>query len=165
MKLTLYDLWNHLEEYHEDSYEVIYNILQCFIDNSEKILFSVQKEFVDDNCINKKFIQDKTVCVSSEWMYNFPISSLPAPEIVWFEVSNLEEIEKSLEIDYLFNCVIIKHGAEIRDAEYIINSNEDLEYNSLSIREKYKGNFANNVVPKLRKILVNDLEIVDKRNN
>ncbi|MCR3759760.1 hypothetical protein KYB31_12325 [Clostridium felsineum] len=76
---------------------------------------------------------------------------------LWYHLQNY------IDIEYFFNCVIIDKGATFREAKYIINTNEDLDWDSLSISEKNKGDFVKDVVPKLKELLKNRLHIIDKR--
>ncbi|PJI07257.1 MULTISPECIES: hypothetical protein [Clostridium] len=63
---------------------------------------------------------------------------------------------------YCFNCVILKRGKKLEDASYVLDFNEEIDFNSLSIREKNKGEFINKILPEIELYLNEKLQIIEK---
>ncbi|KPU45385.1 hypothetical protein OXPF_10320 [Oxobacter pfennigii] len=173
MRLVLYSLWYHLQNYDEGDffdglqyYENVADIIDCFMDDDEFALIPIAESFIKDGLIEEQyeqFIREKIVFTRKEWIYNTPIDGDTIPNFIWYKVKDKDEVINALKFDFLFNCVVIKTGSSINEASFILNANEDSDYNSLSIREKEKGDFEKRVLPKLKKLLGNKLEVADKR--
>lgn len=171
MRLLIYDLAYSLENYDEGNFkeleyeENIANIISCFLENDYMVLFPIEEKFFNNDkyLINRGFIKDRAVFVNKEWIYNIPVKDNNYPNIIWYRTTNKEELIEVISNDLCFNCVIIKPEDDIKESIYILNSNEDEEFNSLTIREKNKGDFLIKVLPKLQQLLRNRLEILDLR--
>lgn len=173
MKLFVYKSAYRLEDYDKgnfnDYYEYldnIVNIINCFNNNSV-IAFPIEENVFYDNEyeINRSFIKDRIIFKNDFWIYNTPSYEENHPTFIWYVANNKSDIIEALKIDQNFNCAIIPHKGNIEDAIYVINSNEDDESNSLSIREKNKGDFFKKVVPNLELYLNEKIEIVDLKQD
>ncbi|WP_055666118.1 hypothetical protein [Desnuesiella massiliensis] len=168
MKLYIYDSAYRLEGYDEgdfcdysDYLQNIVNIINCFIDDSV-IVFPIEEHFFNDEEyeINRSFIRDRIILTNKVWICNTPLFSDECPNIIWYIVRSNEELIDALKIEQNFNCALIPNNCIIEEATYILNSNEDDEFNSLSIREKNKGDFLHKVLPKLEFYFKKKIEIV-----
>lgn len=169
MKLYIYDSAYRLEEYDEGSFcsfsdylQNIVNIINCFIDNSV-IVFPIEENIFNDEEyeINRSFIKDRIIVTNNVWIYNIPLYKDKCPNIIWYKVKTNEELIEALKIERDFNCALIPNNFIIDKAIYVLNSNEDGEFNSLSIREKNKGDFLHKVFPKLESYFQKKIEIIE----
>ncbi|MGY0374141.1 hypothetical protein [Clostridium sp. JNZ J1-5] len=171
MKLFIYDSAYKLEAFDSGDFkdyccylENIANIIKCFA-NEAVILFPIEEDIFndDDYEINRLFIMNRFICNNKLWIYNSPMYSDECPNIIWYEVKNIEEIIEALNIEQSFNCAIVTKDKSIEEIIYILNSNEEDDFNSLSIREKNNGNFMDDIFPKLNSYLKGNIEIIDLR--
>ncbi len=169
MKLFVYESAYKLEEYDKGTFtnyseyvKSIANIISCFNDNNI-IVFPIEENiFYDDEYeFNRSFIKDRIIFRNDSWIYNTPSYVGSSPTFIWYVANNKDDIIDALNIDQSFNCAIIPHKGNIEEAIYILNSNEDDEVNSLSIREKNTGDFLKKVVPSLELYLREKIEIID----
>ncbi|WP_238885058.1 hypothetical protein [Clostridium sp. YIM B02551] len=160
MKLLIYESAYRLLDFdkgefdsHESYIKNIADIIQCFTCNSV-ILFPIQEKiFYDEEYeLNRTFIKERIQFRNNFWMYNIPIDDKESPNIIWYGVRNAKEVIEVLEFSHDFDCAIVSENSKIEEAIYLLNFNEDDEFNSLTIREKNEGDFINKIVPKLEKL-------------
>lgn len=183
MKLKVYNSWYLLEDYDnidnilssEYDYNILNfekekylennsNIIDCFLENSDRLLFCIIEEQL--NCLrekDKKFIKERTICVNNEWGYNIPKPKHEIPKIRWYEALNKSDTIQILRDDWQFTCAIVHKNREISDAKYILNVDEGDECNILHINEGINGDFFNVVLPKLKILLEDQLQVIDER--
>jgi|GEM_PF-5628813 len=169
MKLFVYKLAYRLEDYDKGNFNDyseylnnIASIINCFVNNCTVVFPIEEGIFYDDEYeINRAFIKDRIIFKNNFWIYNTPAYDENFPKIIWYRVNNVDEIAEALKIDQSFNCAIIPHNINVEDSLYILNSNEDDEFNSLSIREKNKGDFIEKVLPNLELYLNEKIQIID----
>lgn len=183
MKLRIYNSWYLFEDYDnidnilssEDDYNILdfdkekylennLNIIDCFLENSDRLLFCIIEEqlsWLNQN--EKKFIEERTICINNEWGYNTPKPKHKIPKIRWYEVLNKLDTLQLLRYDCQFTCAIVNKNYEISDAKYILNVDEGDECNILHIKEGRNGDFLNVVLPKLKILLGDELEVIDER--
>lgn len=121
--------------------------------------------FLDINFVNlskedQKFIIDRTVIKSDDWIFDSPedfLEELENKNVYWCECKNEEEFIDYLEDDYFFyTCVIIDKDIEdIRRYTYLLQIEENYiykgqDYRSLYIKEGNGVNFGNDMLEKVR---------------
>lgn len=177
MKLRVYNSWYLLENYDnmdnildfEDYDEQKYientsNIIDCFLENSDRLLFCIMEDQLNWLSQNdKEFIEQRTICINNEWAYNIPKPKHETPKIRWYEALNKSDVMQLIRDDWQFTCVIIHKNDEISDAKYILNVDEGDECNILHIKERRNGTFLNAVLPNLKILLGDKLEVIDER--
>lgn len=158
MKLYIYESAYRLEDFDRGdfkdySYYImnLANIINFFTNDDNIVVFPIEEDmFYDDEYeLNRTYIKDRILYKDKYWIYNTLINNNSCPNFIWYEVNSVDEIVQALEIDQNFNCAIVPKGKNIKDWRYLLNFNEDLDTNSLSIREKISGDFLNNILPKL----------------
>ncbi|RIE05142.1 hypothetical protein D3H35_03085 [Cohnella faecalis] len=107
---------------HSMSTENIADLISLFIEKDSIALFSFYERNMHLFDVNtQKFISDRFVFVNSEWVLPWE-ESIPhwdepdqtPPKIIWFSVTQKEDMIKAIEIDYLFRCIVIKQGEEFK---------------------------------------------------
>lgn len=177
MRLRIYNSWYILENYDEDinildfeDYDgqeytqIISDIIHCFLGDDYRLFFCIierQLNWLDND--EKKFIEERTVCINNEWAYNTPRPKIGTPRIRWYEAKNKSDITKVISAEWDFTCIITYKNDEIKDYEYILNVDECDEFNNLHIKERLNGNFLNIVLPKLKILLGDRLEVIYER--
>lgn len=169
MKLYVYEsnyIFENFDRGHFNDYTSylrnIANIIICFKDNND-ILFPIEEDIFYNNeyKINRLFIKYRIQFVKKYWTYNIPLNRKECPRIIWYKVEGVEEIIEVLRDDlYCFNCVILKRGNKLEDASYILDFNEEIDFNSLSIRERNRGEFINKILPEIELYLNEKLQII-----
>lgn len=171
MKIFVYESAYRIEAFDDGDFEDytcylqnIANIIKCFA-NDYIIVFPIE-EYVfynEEYEFNHSFVKDRIKFSKKFWIYNIPLNNKECPNVIWYKVENIKEIIEAIKIEQNFNCAVINQEGRIEDAVYLLNSNEDDEFNSLTIREKNEGDFINEVLPKLEIYLNKKIEIIDLR--
>ncbi len=137
----------------------LFDFLFCFPEKDEVFLFSFYEEnfnVMDDEY--KKFLEERTVFFSDEWLYN--VESYGRRSFNrWFIVLDKEDMAKTIEQEFWFLCVVVKKGGSLQDASYVIEMG-DYEGPLLIITEKNEGDFLTRVLPKIQEVVSQNIEIV-----
>ncbi len=160
MQIERYQYKYFIHEFPYDEYSSeLYDFLFSFPKEDEVFLFSFYEEKFDYISADyKKFLEDRTVFISDEWMRNGP--SYGRTEINrWFLILDKEDMARTLEDEFWFLCVVVKKGGGLQDASYILEM-RDIEGPSLCITEKKQGDFLTRVLPKLHEVISEKIEIV-----
>lgn len=149
---------------HNISTEYVAELLSLLIEEDSILLFSFyvrNMQLFDPS--TQKFILDRCVFVNSEWVLPWEESIVhwdepnkTPPNIIWFSVTQKEDIIKAIEIDNLFRCITVKRGGEFKDYSnvlfhqeyYATVDEEDFEY---YLGFTNKDFFLNNCSDKIKK--------------
>lgn len=149
----------------EDDEDIRIDIINCFLERNYRVVFcfyDYQLDWSDKE--EQEFIKKRTLAINQEWPYIIPKPRVNIPETRWYEVKNTEELKKELQsFGFEFTCAIVSKDSDVNDLKYILNVKEDTDFDFLHIVDKSNGDFLNIVVPKLKNLLKNKLEIIDKR--
>lgn len=144
--------------------ESVAKLLSLFVNEDSMLIFSFYERnlhLVDESI--QKFITDRCVFVNSKWVLPWS-ETIPhwdepdrtPPNIIWFSVTQLEDIIKAIEIDYLFRCVVIKKGEKFENYSNVLFHQEyypDLEEEDYAYYLGFtnKDFFFNNCLDNIRK--------------
>ncbi|MNC43605.1 hypothetical protein D3C75_924750 [compost metagenome] len=147
---------------HNETHENLAVILSLFLAENSTLLFSFYERnmhLYDAN--TQKFILDRGVFVNSEWVLpwtetipHWDESNTP-PKIIWFSVTEKEDILQAIEIDNLFRCVVIKQGEEFKQYSNVLFHQEyypsiDEEDYDYYLGFTNKHDFLNNALPNIK---------------
>lgn len=138
-------------------------ILQCFLENNERLLFHYWESFLLTNgnidASRKDFILNRTVIKCKDKLFetlNQPDSEMSC----WYSpLDNNELMQEIEEIYYDYTCVVLQVGEDIENYTYLLSIEEnypfekDEDCRALIIKEGKNGNFKNKVFPKIKRIL------------
>lgn len=150
-----------LKKFHEiDDYKIVANIIKCFCKEDERILFPWEYYSDDMERFEKyhkydiEFINQRTILTSDEWIDFFGRTNKLKRKVPWYEVKEIDEIVRALQIDSLFKCIIIKKDIlNVRKYSYVMFHMEEDIGTSLNIKETIKGDFNKNVLKKIVQII------------
>lgn len=152
-----------IEDYERQYQKKIMDILNCFLNDNLSIVFCILEQNLDAYEEERSFIEERTICVNDEWIFNYPKPNGESPLVRWFKPIGKLELLRVLKYDMLFTCIILNKELDIDSGLYIISCEEEWEYNELFIKELKNGDFLDNVLPKVELSLGESLEIVDMR--
>lgn len=138
-------------------------ILKCFLSENEKLLFHCWEYFIlpdsEVDIATKEYIISRTKIVSEinlfETVYhkNNEVS-------YWYEPINQSELINEIYQSYYdYVCIVIENGKDISDYKYLLTIEENYpdeegeECRALLIKERVKGTFQNDILPRIKKVL------------
>lgn len=150
-----------LNNFHEiDDYEKVANIIKSFCKEDERILFpwalwsNDMKWFEKTYKDHIEFVKQRTVLESKENINFFGRKNKLKRRVPWYEVKDIDEIVRALQIDSLFKCIIInKRTNYVRKYSYALFHMEEDIGTSLYIKETIYGDFNKNVLNKIAQII------------
>lgn len=160
-----------LEEINNIEYEKNYDymshtmdLINCFIEKDCSVLFCiVEKQLKNIDKAEATFIKERTILINREWPYSIEEPSYGLPEIRWYEARDEFELKSLIESEWPFTCSILNTSNDAINIEYVLNVDEFTDFNVLHIIEKSRGKFLERVLPKLKELLDDKLEISDER--
>lgn len=127
---------------YEDTMTDVAQIVECFLQPQSMLLFLFYERnlsLLDTR--QQSFIMERVKCINSEWVLPWHESIVhrnndgTLPTLLWFAVSNIEEIMTAVEIDFLFRCVVLEKGKDfsehcnvIFNDEYYASNEEEYDY-------------------------------------
>lgn len=106
----------------------------------------------------EEFISKRTVFTNNEWLMKYVPKLRKEPMTTWIRPGTREEMIKILKmttIDNQFMCVLINNERDFNTYRIGIKLVEGDENNELIFIEKKKDTFANDVLPRLRRLFPN----------
>lgn len=113
---------------HNLSTENVADLLCFFNEEDSLLLFSFYERNMDlYDSSTQEFILKRCVFMNSEWVLPWGESTAhwdgpnhTPPKIIWFSAIEKEEINKAIEIDNLFRCVVVKKGAKFEQYSNVL---------------------------------------------
>ncbi|WPP41885.1 hypothetical protein SK066_02665 [Paenibacillus hunanensis] len=172
MKISLKPSYGVIK--HNETNEQLARLVHLFVADHTSLLFSFYERNLHLYDVDiQKFILDRCLFVNSNWVLPWE-ETIPywdeghtRPNIIWFAITNIEDIVKAIEIDNLFKCVILERGKEFDQysnvlfhEEYhpLIDEEDDYDY---YLGFTNKEEFFNKVQPRI----TGDFDLKGKSHN
>ncbi|RJG20782.1 hypothetical protein [Paenibacillus thiaminolyticus] len=145
-----------------DSFEEVAEILFCFLERNDMLLFSYLESILRHvEPETKQFLEERTVFINSEWVLSHPPLNKIKPTL-WVQPQNVAESVQLLKMNSLFTCIVLPKGAKFHDMSYVLDLFEGTEHEVLAIEQRTASNsdFETHVLPKLQNLLCTKLQII-----
>jgi hypothetical protein len=107
-----------------------------------------------------RFMQSRVILTTDEWIFSHaPGGGLGGNQTVhWYAPRSLHEIMLAIEDSPItFTCIVLEQGRPITDYRFMLDvdehcyiQEEDEEYRTLFVTEKYGNRFLDEIVPELK---------------
>ena len=142
----------------------IADMLLCFVDEGEAILFPITEEFYKEKWVYREFIEINTVFISDEYIPMSIHRKDKSPLIRWYKASDKLRIVQALKYDYWFNCIIVSTAMGLKKVsyEFEVDENNECDRNDLCIKDNKEGFLFKKVIPKLKELFGDKLQIINQ---